>query len=299
MDQAKLERMLKILMFLSSGIKYSVDQIAERFEISTRTAHRYIETFRKAGFIIPKPVEGRYYVDKKSPYFKEISELLHFTEEEAFILGKAIHSIDEVNIIKTNLIKKLYALYDFDRVAVTVVKKENSENVHNLIKAIKEKKQVILRAYQSAHSSLIRDRLVEPFGFTTNYISVWAFDPESQTNKLFKTARIKKVDITDNNRQNEQKHKEGNIDIFRISSYEKTPVKLQLNLRAYNLLLEEYPLSEKYITKINDTKYLYDGWVCSFDGIGRFVLGLCEDIEILKPPALKKFLKEKIKCFKN
>ncbi|MBC8487462.1 MAG: helix-turn-helix domain-containing protein, partial [Bacteroidetes bacterium] len=48
MDQAKLERMLKILMFLSSGIRYSIDQIAERFEISTRTAHRYIETFRKA-----------------------------------------------------------------------------------------------------------------------------------------------------------------------------------------------------------------------------------------------------------
>ncbi len=296
-DQAKIEQTLKIILYLSSGLKYSINNIAEKFEISQRTVQRYIRTFRNAGFIIDRPVNGLYKIDKKSPYFKELSDLLHFTEEEAFILSKAIHSIDNVNIIKNNLIKKLYSLYDFDRVAISVVKKENSENIHSIVKAIKEKKQVILRSYSSANSSIIRDRLVEVFDFTTNYISVWAYEAESNKNKLFKTSRIKKVEITDNNWQFEKEHKQNHLDIFRISSDTKTKVKLELNLRAKNLLIEEYPLAEKYIKKQSDKIYIFDGWVCNFEGVGRFVLGLCKDIKIIKPTALKQHLKNKIKYF--
>ncbi len=114
-DQNKLTRMLEMLMFLSSGVKYTIHEITDRFEISERTAHRYLLTFRNVGFIIPKPLNGLYWIDKKSPYFKEISELLHFSKEEAYILQRAIHSIDDENALKSNLIQKLYSLYDFDK----------------------------------------------------------------------------------------------------------------------------------------------------------------------------------------
>lgn len=69
------------MIFLSSGLKYTLAKIAERFEMSERTASRYIQTFREAGFIIPKPEYSRYFIDKNSPYFKEISELLHFSKD--------------------------------------------------------------------------------------------------------------------------------------------------------------------------------------------------------------------------
>jgi proteasome accessory factor C len=92
----------------------------------------------------------------------------------------------------------------------------------------------------------------------------------------------------------ENKHKEGNLDIFRISGYDKIPVKLQMEMRATSLLTEEYPLSEKYISKINDNQYLFDGWVCDFKGISRFICGLYEEIEIINPPELKDYLKQKI-----
>jgi len=36
-------------------------------------------------------------LDKSSPYFKDISRLIHFTEEEDYILKSAIESIDENN----------------------------------------------------------------------------------------------------------------------------------------------------------------------------------------------------------
>jgi hypothetical protein len=63
---------------------------------------------------------------------------------------------------------------------------------------------------------------------------------------------------------------------------------------AYNLLIEEYPLSEKYIAKKGD-KYIFDGFVCDFSGVGRFALGMMDQIEVIKPKSFKEFLNEKIK----
>jgi predicted DNA-binding transcriptional regulator YafY len=45
----------------------------------------------------------------------------------------------------------------------------------------------------------------------------------------------------------------------------------------------------------NDNFWIFEGWVCSFDGIGRFAMGLCEDVEILYPQSLKDYLTEKVK----
>jgi predicted DNA-binding transcriptional regulator YafY len=172
MDElGKMKRLLKVLILLSSGRKYSIDELSEKFCISESSVHRYISLLREVGFIIPRPTNSKYYIEKNSPKFKEMSQLLHFSEEEAYILSKAIHSIDDVNVLKINLVNKLYALYDFDRVAVTVVKRENCENVHRLMQAIKGKKQVILKEYQSANSNMVSDRLIEPFDFITNYIA--------------------------------------------------------------------------------------------------------------------------------
>ena len=219
-NQENLEKLLKILMSLSSEVGYTAAELAEMYDSNQRIISGYIKTLRDAGFIVTEQDE-KLKVDKKSPYYKDISRLLHFSDEEAFILNKAIHSIDNVNEIKNNLISKLYSLYDFDRVAVTVVKRESSENVHNLTQAIKSKKQVILHNYSSANSSKVSDRLVEAFDFTTNYISVWCYEIESRKNKLFKTSRIGKVEVLDKNWESEKEHKSDLIDIFRIGGKEK------------------------------------------------------------------------------
>lgn len=294
-EQGKLQKLLEIMVFLSSGIRYALGEIAERFEMSERTAYRYIQTFRDAGFIIPKPKNGRYHIDKNSPYFKEISELLHFSKEEAVILQKAIHSISDENLLKQNLIKKLYALYDFDRVPNTVVKAEHSANIHTLMQAIKEKKKVILRRYLSANSKQLKDRVVEPFDFTTNYIAIWAYDVADGCCKTFKNTRIASVQILPKPWEHKEEHKTLPIDVFRISSEEKIDIKLQLSIRAAELLQEEYPLSEQYITQINNEQFIFEAPVSSFNGVGRFIMGLCDEIEVIYPRSLKDFIKNKAK----
>ena len=175
MDQPKIERMLRLMKMLTANTLYTVDDVAERLGMSRRTVYRYIDTFREAGFVIKKS-GNRIRLDKESPHFKDISQLVHFTEEEAAILKRAIESIDDTNLLKQNLKRKLYSVYDNKILADIVVRGDNATTVRHLIEAIEQRRQVVLRDYRSAHGGAVRDRRVEPFAFTANYVQNWFSD---------------------------------------------------------------------------------------------------------------------------
>ena len=63
-------------------------------------------------------------------------------------------------------------------------------------------------------------------------------------------------------------------------------------MRAYLLLREEYPLSIPYTERI-ENGYQFHGPVSNFDGIGRFVLGLMDEIQIKAPDLFKTFIENK------
>jgi predicted DNA-binding transcriptional regulator YafY len=300
--QAKLQKLLEILMMLNCKYGRTLQEICNEFDISERTTYRYIETIRNVGFLVDKrESQGKIYysINKEESIHRDISDLLHFSKEEAYILSRAIHSIDQENELKNNLIKKLYSLYDFDRVAVPVIRKENSHKIHQLANGINRKKQVVLERYQSSHSNTISDRLIEPLGFTTNFVSVWGFDTGDLKNKIFKTSRIRDVEMKDQDWQYEDKHQIGFVDVFRISSYQRIPVKLEMSLLAKNLLTEEYPLSEKYIVEKKNNRYVFETEVASLHGVGRFVLSLIDEVKILWPPELRDFVMKKIESFND
>ncbi|MCK9269416.1 MAG: WYL domain-containing protein [Bacteroidales bacterium] len=297
-DELQIERLLKILLRLSNGGKFTASELCNYYDISRRTFFRDTNTLRNVGFALEQK-EGYYWIDKNNSQSKNLFDLLYFTEEEAFIIRQAIHSIDETNVLKQNLVNKLYDLYSYGKVAEVIVRREHTSTVHELNEAINKKQQVRLLGYYSSNSNTISDRLVEPVSFTTNFIALWAFDVESQSNKIFKIARISRVEQTGQPYQYEHQHQAQEIDVFRISSVEKIPVKLMLTMRAYNLLTEEYPLAAKYLTSQPGNRWLFDGWVCGFEGIGRFVLGLCEEVEIIEPDSLKAYLQKKVECFRK
>lgn len=289
MDQPKIERMLRLMKILTANTLYTVDEIAERLSMSRRTIYRYIDTFREAGFVIKK--SGNHIrLDKESPHFKDISQLVHFTEEEAVILKRAIENIDDTNLLKQNLKRKLYSVYDNKILADTIVRGSNSNNVHALIEAIEEHRQVELVGYRSAHGGAVRDRHVEPFAFTTNYVQVWCYDIESGSCKLFKLSRIESVRVLDAEWQHAAEHKKAQIDIFRMNGKEPKSVKLELGILAHNLILEEFPLSENYLTQIGKDRWLLQTEVRNYAGVARFVIGLMDDIKIIDTPELEQYL---------
>jgi excisionase family DNA binding protein len=289
MDQPKVERMLRLMKILTANTLYTVDEIAERLNMSRRTIYRYIDTFREAGFVIKK--SGNHIrLDKASPHFKDISQLVHFTEEEAVILKRAIENIDDTNLLKQNLKRKLYSVYDNKILADTIVRGSNSTNVHSLIEAIEEHCQVKLLGYRSSHGGEVRDRLVEPFGFTTNYVQIWCYDTESNSCKLFKLSRINSVEILNTKWQYQSNHEKAPIDIFRMNGKESKEIELELGILAHNLILEEFPLSENYLTQIDKDRWLLKTEVRSYAGVARFVIGLMDDIKIVNTPELEQYL---------
>lgn len=297
MDQPKIERLLRLMKMLTSNVTYSVKEISERLDMSVRTTYRYIDTFRDAGFVIKKQGDN-IRIDKSSPYFKDISQLIHFTEEEAYILKASIENIDENNLLKQNLKKKLSTVYDYKILAETVVHDEHAKIVNCLVEAIEQKKQVILCNYKSTNSKIVRDRLVEAFSFTTNYIQIWAYDTEEKKNKLFNLKRIESA-RTLSAWQFEDKHKAGFLDIFRISSFQQYPIKLRLGLLSASLLMEEYPLATKQLTRHSDNEWILDTQVCSYEGVGRFVLGLLHDIDIIESNDFREYIREKTESYKQ
>ena len=295
MDQPKLERLLRLMKMLTANTEYTIDDLAERLMMSRRTVYRYIDTFREAGFVIKKSGE-HIRLDKESPHFKDISQLIHFTEEEAVILKSAIENIDDDNLLKQNLKRKLYSVYDNRTLADTIVKGRLSGIVHNLVGAIAEKRQVVLQAYRSARGAAVRDRRVEPFAFTTNYVQVWCYDPEAHACKLFKTSRIGSAELTEAPWEHEPEHREGFIDAFRMHGGMRRRVRLELGLLAYNLLCEEYPLAERDVRPLGRGRWLLDTEVAGFAGVGRFVVGLLDDIRIVDSPELTTYIHNYIRA---
>ena len=291
MDQPKLERLLKLMKLMAGNVNYTVDDLAERLDTSYRSIYRYIETFKRAGFVVHKLDGGVYKLGKESRYFKDISQLVHFTDEEAHIVNQLIEGLDDTNTLKQNLRKKLVTVYNCTAMASSIVKGRNAQNVNRLQEAIEEHRRVVLVDYASSHAGVARNRVVEPFGFTTNYVQVWCYEPESAMNKLFKVARIGSVEVLDEEWQYADLHDSGYIDVFRMTGFEQHRVCLRLGMLARNLLVEEYPLAERDITATEDGAWLLDTRVCNYKGVGRFVLGLLDDIEIVDSPEFESYIR--------
>ena len=295
MDQPKIERVLRLMKMMTSGNRYTVEELAERLDTSYRSIYRYIDTFKEVGFVVHKEEGGVYRLGKESRYFKDISQLIHFTDEEAHIVNQLIGGLDDTNMLKQNLRRKLSSVYNCTSLANSIVKGKNAENVNRIVEAIEEHRQVILRNYSSSNTGTKRDREVEPIAFTTNYVQIWCYDLSDGKTKLFNTARIGEVELLESEWQHEAEHKCGYIDIFRTMGFELTRVKLRLGIMAHNLIIEEYPLSERDLTQEDETHWLLDTKVCNYAGIGRFVMGLIEDIEIVDSPDLVAYLSQKRK----
>lgn len=293
MDQPKMERLLRLMKMLTGNTRYTVDELAQKLETTRRTVYRYLDTLEEAGFVVQKE-QRLFSLCVESPFFKDISQLVHFSEEEAYLVTQMIESIADSNAVKSNLKRKLASVYRFRGVVDSVVDGKNAENVHQLLAAIEEKHQVVLKGYTSSNSRQIRDRLVEPFAFTPNYLQVWCYEPSSDMNKLFKLSRMASVELLDDNWAYEPKHKMAYMDIFRITATNGVtyPIKLELNTRAYNLLLEEFPLAKRDVRNIERDCWLLETEVSNYLGIGRFVMGLAADIRIVDSPDLEEYVRQ-------
>ena len=291
MGQTKIVKLLRLMKLLTGNVSRTVDNLAKEMGITSRTVYRYIEDIRDAGFVVNKLYGNVYAMGKVVRGLSDFNKLIYFTEEEAYITAKLIEGIDNNNALKRDLQRKLASVYDSTSIASFIDNNSNAANVEALGDAIKRKKQVILKQYESAHSNEARDRLVEPIEFTTNMIDIWAYDVDNGEPRMFKVMRIHSVEETDVSWAHETEHKVPKPDVSRMTGPLEERVVLELNTRAKSLLLEEFPLAEKDLFN-KDGKWHLQTTLHNLEGAGRFVLGLAADVRILEGAKLLAYIRQ-------
>jgi len=293
MRNDKLGRELYLLVLLTENHTLTLDMLCGKVGISRRSLYYYLEFFRDSGFDVYK--RGNVYcIDRGSPFFGRIVERVSFTDDEAVIMRRLLDKVGGNNAVAANLRRKLDRFYDFDIIDSDEMREQTAHNISVLHEAIKTRRQVLLRNYSSPHSNTCRDRLVEPFMLMNGNNEVRCHEPASGMNKTFKVARMEDVVTLAQEWQHEPEHRRMYTDIFMFSGEELLPVSLSLGTLAYNVLKEEYPAAVRYITPCGSMRWRLDLSVCSHAGIGRFVLGLFEDIEVLGDDAFREYLRRRI-----
>jgi predicted DNA-binding transcriptional regulator YafY len=295
MTENKTLRILKMLMMLSGSKSYKLEEVAVKFNVSGRTIIRDLNEIESAGFVLERKNSYRLQMDHTRN--RDLKRLLHFTEDEVAILYKTLLTIEGDTAVIDRLMKKMNAFYDLKAIE-ELSQKNDLAKVQSIKDAIDTKKQAVLKSYRSSNSDTIHDRRVEPFQFMQDYQTVWCYDCETHMCKQFKISRMDAVELQEAGWRYEDNHKEPFTAIFRYSEDEpRCTAELRLTLKAYNALVEEYPRSADYISEEDNHQYYLQTPVANFIGIGRFIMSMLEDVEIIKPVSLKNHIQKRVKKY--
>lgn len=294
--QRKIYNTLRLIARLSGSFGVTKDTLAEELEVSVRSIERYLNTLSDVGFEVETVGEKRYKIMKATDRSFKQEELLHFTYTEAEVLVNALHYYkhNENKNLKRAIEAKLVMLTSKADIAANLHYLHISQNLKNLERAIKEERQVILKDYFSTNSMTETDRKVEPLSLNLDLTYLVAYDVNKKGMRQFKVERTPKVELLNQTFQHKACHQPLNIDLFGMPGLVPQKVVLKMSHRAYKLMLEEYPKSRSNITEKEDA-FIFEGEVNKFMGVGRFVLGLLGEVEVVENEDFKSYLVQKIK----
>lgn len=296
MRHDKLQRELDLILLMTENKNYTAAQLCSRLGISLRNLYYYLDFLRYSGFKLIKT--GNYYrIDRHSPFFRKLHESIDFTEQEAVLLRRLVNGSGENNVLVESIRHKLDKFYDLQILTDISANKRVSQNIDRLYEAIKFKQMVKICRYSSPHSQTVTDRIVEPFAFMNDNMDVRCYELSTRQNKTFKIARMDNVEIIDMLWNNEDQHRQLFTDDFMFSGEEKYRVNLILGQLSANLIREEVPRAAANLKAYDERHFSLELDVCSYVGIGRFVLGLYNDIEVLGNDGFKEYLHKEIESY--
>lgn len=294
LTDTKTHRILRLILFLSNSYPKSKDDCVAFLEIKNTAFYSYCNLLKSAGFTL-RQKEGRYWIDYPEEDFRILQNILHFSDEETYLLSKTIDLLNEKTGCAARLKYKLAAFLNQEKTIENYLLKEKSAKVLTIQKALKLKQQILLVNYSSGNSETVKNRLVEPFEFKDDFNLIWAFDTELRQNRQFKICRIEDIVQSPINWEYEHLHRSMPVDIFRNTGDLNKTIELTLNLKARNLLIEEYPLAERYLARLKPNRFELRVAVAKYEGPARFVLGLAENIEIKGDEGFIDFFEAKLK----
>ncbi len=292
-----MTKWLDLITVMTDGQNHTAAELSEVLGTSVRNFYYTLDVLRESGFVVEHD-RRFYHLHPRSPFFQTIASAVDFSENEAVYLHGLLTAVEKDNAMASMLKRKLERYYNLTQYTDVRVQRHVYNNVTQLERAMRHRKVVVLHGYSSPHSQSVTDRLVEPFAFLGDKNDVRAFEVKTGVNKTFKVARIQSVEIMDVPWFNDSKHKKVYTDMFMFAGEEKHRVRLRLDLLAHNLMLEEYPHSSSLIVPDGDGHWIYEADLVSYIGIGRFIMGLFDHVEVLEGDGLKAFLNDKMTVIK-
>lgn len=293
MESDVFRKQMKVLELLIANNDKTINVICDEVGITRRTFFRYIENFRSAGFDFNSH-DNIYSVGIDSPFLHWLNSSMYLNEDEVQFISSSIKANAD-NPAAYSLRRKLRRIYGIDADKEAAYAQVEDNKVMKLANAIKEHKMVVLEKYSSPHSQSVSNRLVEPYMIVLGKGEVRCFEVSSKMCKTFKIARVNRVKVLEDKWQYKNEHKNYLTDIFGFSGEHETRIKMRVGYLARQILIEEYGVQKKLFIEDDDKHWIYYCRVCSFQGIGRFVLGLANDIEVLGNEDFKAYLAENIR----
>lgn len=287
----------RLLEYLSDGQWRTMREIGERLGFSSSKTYRCVDSLRECGVELTKSGK-RYRINFKSPFFQQMGANITFTDTEAEMVCRILATVDTSNTIALAAKDKLVRYYGLEAVASPEGQKEHEQKLNIINEAIVKKQMLMIKGYSSPHSQSKKDRIVEPFLVMNGGMDIRCHEISSNMNKTFKLSRMEKVELMDTPWIRESEHRKVYIDLFLFSGEKLNHLELRMGLLSHNVMLEEYPKSQRMFEQEDDTHWILRIDVASYLGIGRFVLGLYDDIEILEGEGFKEYLAKKIEDMK-
>jgi len=289
LNQHKILRVLQLISLLKKEPSKSIKFLAGMLESTDRTVYRYLDLIKELGFDLERDHNNRFFI-----FGEKENEENGFTNEEASLLNELILTTGNKSKLKDAILRKIYLKSEIAIQGNHLLNAHLGKIVEILSTSIVQNKQVVLKKYFSANSNTVTDRIVEPINFTDNYSSLCAYEIATGENKYFNIERISEVVALKSVNEFEAKHQFDKPDAFGFTTKngQLFDIDIRLNLRAFVILKEEYPMAAAFIkqeTKTNN--YRLKMGVNNPKPVIRFVLGLLDDVEVLGSFEFKEYLK--------
>ena len=298
MSHSQYAKQLDLLAMLIDGDSHTADELCQILGTTRRNLYYYFSFLRDYGFELVRTSGGKYYIGPHSPFFRNIARSVDFTSQEVSYLFSLLAGTVDKSPLQHSVKRKLERFYGLSGFVDDATRRRVTSHAEILNKAIAQRKIVLLKDYSSPHSKTVSTRVVEPFLFLNEQADIRCYELSSHTNKTFKLSRIGSVVITDADWAFADSHKQVYTDIFLFSGDTRHHISLRMGQLSHNLMLEEYPQSERCFTQEDDSHWLFTTDVVSYLGIGRFVLGLFSDIQIIGDEGFKMYVRNVLKDMK-
>lgn len=282
-----LHKIFQLIRLLNTPPAMDVPQLMSRLGVSKSAVYRDLKILEEIGYQIETDSRNRKSLKFSIP--KRGAGIL--TLDDINFLQSLLESSKSESVRAETILKKFNRNLNLIPLADALPQLHKNYILQLIRAGVNTGRCLKLYRYRSLTSNNIKDRLVEPLEITEDERYLIAWDKDKNDQRQFKLDRIEDVDVLD--QLVESNRIASPMDLFGLTGEEWLQVQLKLSTTAQHLLLEEFPLSRPFIRMTNQD-IIFDGMVRNWKGIGRFVLGLPGEIEIIGPIDFKKYIQKRI-----